>query len=251
MIDNLSLEFSALVADVAEILDKSANIRKFKLVCCSITTPEKSLVFGERKSAAIQACASVYDVFYELRDHWRWDSHRLLFTLIKRTGSQEAMKRFKQFEKKIEFAKKFIDLSDYFQSINTPPPPGYTRMTAIIEKDYADFSLDDCKELEEYIATYFGSGSESVNPGFWENSNSIKVTWYIPTEAVSSLLSKAHQAKGIFQLLSISFFEIDEIIVYNEKWPYSLQVRMYAYIHCDRVHTCKFLCTTLCLLLCT
>ena len=223
----MSLQFSALVADIAEILDKSANLKKFKLVCCSITTPEKSLVFSEKESAAIQACNSVYGVFYELQDHWRWDSHCLLFTLIKRTGSQDAMERLKLFENKKVFAMKLKSLTDYFQSINKPPPPGYTRMTAILEKDYTDFSLDDCKELEEYTANFFGSSSELVNPGHWKKSNTIKVSWYIPTEAVISLLSKIHQAKEIFQLLSISFFEIDEIVVWNEMWPYS---QVYSYI---------------------
>ena len=222
----MSLEFSALVADIAEILDESVNLNKIKLVCCSITTPEKFGVFSERKRAAIRDCLSVYDIFYELRDHWRWDSHHLLLTLIKRTGSQEAMERFEQFENKKVFATELKNLTDYFQSTNKSLPPGYTRMTAIIEKDYADFSLRDCMELEEYLKNCIGSSKESVIPDQWEKSNPIKVSWYICTKVVSSLLSKVHQVKTIS--VSLNFiFKIDEIVVWNEMCPYSLQVWTY------------------------
>ena len=220
--DELSLEFSALIADVAELLEKSANINKFKLVCCHITTTENSLILSEKEISQIHAGSSVFDIFFQLRNHWRWDNHRLLYTLIKRTGSQEAMDRLKQFRNKVDYTKKLNKLSEYFQSVRKPPPPGYTRMRAIIDKDYTDFNVKDCTELDKYLA--FALGSATLNPADYEPSTSIQVTWYIPTEAVSRLLGRAYHAKDTFQLLSISFFEIDEVVVWNKKWPNSLQV---------------------------
>ena len=220
--DKLSLEFSALVADVAEILDKSStNLNKLKSVCYSITTTEKSLLFSDKESAAIRASHSVFDVFYELRGHWRWDSHPLLFTLIKRSGSKEALDKLKQFQNKIDYTKKLIELTSYFQSVQKPLPTGYTRMIAIIEKDYSDFTLKECQELDEYLTDFFGSAA--ISPADYKRYNSIKVIWYIPIEAVSGVLSKAYQAKELFQLLSISYFEIDEVVIWNRKWL-SIQV---------------------------
>ena len=221
-LDELSLEFSALIADVAELLEKSASLNKFKLVCCHITTTESSPVFSEKEISQIHASSSVFDIFFQLRNHWRWDNHRLLYTLIKRTGSQEAMDRLKQFRSKVDYTKKLNKLSEYFQSVRTLPPTGYTTMRAIIDKDYSEFTVKDCTEIDKYLA--FAFGSATLNPADYEPSTSILVTWYIPTEAVSGLLCKAYQAKETFQLLSISFFEIDEVVVWNKKWPYSLQV---------------------------
>ena len=223
--DELSVDFSALVADVADILDKSpAVLNKLKLVCYSITTPEKSLLFSDKESAAIRASHSVFDIFYELRGHWRWDNSRLLLALIKRSGSPEALAKYEQFQKKLNYAKKLIEFTSYFQSVQKPLPSGYTRMIAIIEKDYSDFTLKECRELDEYLSDALGSAA--LPPANFENSNSIKVTWYIPTEAVSGILSKAYQAKELFQLLSISYFEIDGVVIWNTKWL-SLQVCMY------------------------
>ena len=211
-----------MVADVADILHKSpAVLNKLKLVCYSITTTEKSLLFSEKESAAIRASHSVFDIFYELRGHWRWDNTRLLFALIKRSGSQEALAKYELFQNKVNYAKKLIELTKYYQSVHKPLPSGYTRMITIIEKDYSDFTVRECQELEEYLADAFSS--VALLPANVEESNSIKVTWYIPIEAVSGVLSKAYQAKGLFKLLSISYFEIDEVIIWNKKR--SLQVR--------------------------
>ena len=93
--DELSLQFSSMVADVADILQKSQLdvLDKLKLICYSITTREKLL--NEKEKAAIRASHSVFDIFYDLRGHWR--AH-LLFALIKRSESQEALKRYEQFQ---------------------------------------------------------------------------------------------------------------------------------------------------------
>ena len=223
--DEFSLEFSACVADVAEILEKFANLNKFVLVCCNVTTPEKSLILTENEISQLRAGKSVFDIFVLLRDHWRWDNHRLLYTLIKRTGSQDAMDKLEQFRKKVDYTKKINELSQHCQSVCKPPPPGYTRMRAIIDKDYSEFTVKDCTELDKYLASALGS--TTLNPPDFKPSASIQVTWYIPTEAVGAFLGRAYQAKETFQLLSISFFEIDEVIVWNKKWPHSLQVCEY------------------------
>ena len=220
--DELSLEFSACVADIAEILEKSANLNKFVLVCCNVTTPEKSLILTEKEISQMRNSKSVFDIFFLLRDHWRWDNHRLLYILIKRTGSREALDRLNQFRKKVDYTMSLNDLSRRLQSVRKPPPPGYTRMRAIIDKDYSEFTLTDCKELDKYLAGAFDG--TTLYPPVLKPSNSIQVTWYIPTKVVSRLLGRAYEAKETFQLLSISFFEIDQVVVWNKKWPYSLQV---------------------------
>ena len=179
------------------------------------------VVYSDKESAAIRASQSVFDVFYKLRGHWRWDNPHLLFAIIKRSGSQEALAKYEQFQNKADYAKRLKELTEYYQSVQRPLPSNYTRMIAIIEKDYSDFTVTECQELDEYLANAFGS--VALPPANVEESNSIKVTWYIPIEAVSGVLSKAYQARELFKLLPISYFEIDEVIIWNKKW--SLQVR--------------------------
>ena len=50
-----------------------------------------------------------------------------------------------------------MELNKYYRSVQKPLPPSYTRMIAIIEKDYSDFTVKDCQELDKYLADAFGS----------------------------------------------------------------------------------------------
>ena len=220
-------EFTICVENIAKILDKSANLDKFKLVCCRVTT--QSLLFNEEESAAIRGSSSVFHMFEQLRGHWRWYSHHLLSTLINLTESQAALQELNQFENNIDYGKKLNDteFSSYFQSMHEPLPPGYTIMRAIVDKKYSELTLKDCKQLDEDLTREFGS--IALRPPIYKGSNFTEVTWYIPAEAVSGLLSKLYQAKEIFKLLLISFFEIDDVVILNKKVLGSLDVCMCAH----------------------
>ena len=201
------------------------NMDKIKLVSCAIIT-ENPLLFSEEESAAIRAGNSVSDMFRCLQGHWRWDSHHLLSTLIQLNESQDALTKLKEFEDEIKNTITLNEFSQQFQSMHRHPPPGYTKMRAILEKEYTKYTLKECKELDKHLASAFGS--TTLRPPFYEHyeSNSIEVTWHIPKESVKWLLSKAYQAKELFQLLSISFFEIDEIVILKKEVFYSLYVAM-------------------------
>ena len=165
----------------------------------------------------------MYDLFEQLRGHWRYDSHPLLYKIVKNSGSTKAMEKLNAFRNKIKYHKKLKEIYDQSQSSQTPLPDGYTRMVAIVEKDYDEITLGEYEEIESMLLTYLGS---PARPPLFSPSNSIKITWYIPIEAVGSVLKKAFQAREIdvFKSLSISFFEVHDIIVVNDKWPSSVQV---------------------------
>ena len=204
------------------------KMHTFKLVSCSIVT-ENPLMFSEEESATIRAGNSVSDVFHCLQGHWRWDSYHLLSTLIQLHNLHDASTKLKKLEDEIDNTIKLNEFSHRFQSIRRDPPPGYTKMRAILEREYSAYTLKECKELDKHLARAFGS--TTLRPPFYEQSNSIEVTWHIPKESVKGLLSKAYQAKELFQLLSISFFEIDEVVILKKEWSYSPDVCMHKANH--------------------
>ena len=218
-----SNDFEILVNYTAKILDKMDKMHTFNLVCCSIIS-ENPLLFSEEESATIRAGNSVSDVFHCLQGHWRWDSYHLLSTLIQLNKLPDALQKLKKFENEIENTIKLNEFSHRFQSMDRHPPPGYTKMRAILEKKYSEYTLKECNELDKHLARAFGNAT--LCPPFYEQSNSIQVIWHIPKESVKGLLSKAYQAKELFQLLSISFFEIDEVVILKKEWSYSSDVCM-------------------------
>ena len=226
-IEDFSHDFEMLIDDTVKILEKSAKLNEFKLVCNNIISTEK-LLFSQKDIATIQDSDSVSDVFQCMQSHWRWDSHELLSTLIKFSDSQDALKKLKVFKKKVDYERRLDEFSGYFQSVHEPPPLGYTRMRAIIEKRFSEFTLKECKELNEHLARAFGS--TTLRPPFYEGLSCTEAIWYIPTECVSELLSKAYKTRELFKMLLISFFEIDDVVIWKRKWPYLPDVSM-QYIH--------------------
>ena len=221
-----SIEFGTVVSEIADILESEikTNLRKLATVCFSITSPgpTNSLTFTSQEMAKIKACSSVYDLFFELRGHWRYDDHPLLYAIVKQSGSKKAQEKLEQFRNKIKYYQKLVDLYDHHQSTSTLPPEGYTKMVAIVEKDYDTITKTDYEEIERMLLDY-SCGGPALRPPTFLPDHSIKIIWYIPTEAVSNVLKMAYQAMEMFSLLSISLFEVDGIIVWNKKWP-TLQV---------------------------
>jgi len=94
-ISEQSSEFCRLLSEILEILEQmpTLNLGKLKTVCYSVTSKDSSLAFTSQEIAKIKACTSVHDMFYELRNHWRYDDHPLLYSIVKRSGSPEAMQK--------------------------------------------------------------------------------------------------------------------------------------------------------------
>ena len=223
-ISKQSAEFGTLLSEIQGILEQAPklNLDKLKAICFSLTSNDSSLTFNSQEIARIKACTSVDDMFYELRDYWRYDDHPLLYAIVKRSGSPEAMQKLELFRNKMKYHKKLTEVYDHSQSSQTPLPEGYTKMVAIVEKDYDEITFAECEEIKKMLYSYFGD--PVPRPPTYEPSDSIKITWYIPIEAVGRVLERAYRATEKFPLLSISFFEVHEIIIWNKKWPSSAKV---------------------------
>jgi len=164
----------------------------------------------------------VEELFYELRGHWRCDSHDLLYSLVKKSGSQKAMDKLILFRKKVLSNRKLKEVYEKSIYMQSPLPDGYSEMRAVVEKDIEEITIEECEHIVSVLTSYLGE--QPLPAPDYEDYHSIKITWYISTEAVGRVLKRAYQAKEIFPLLSISFFEVGGIIVWNVKWPHSLKV---------------------------
>ena len=185
-----SIEFSAVVADIAAELDKcvNTNIDLVKTVCYNLTTNYNKALLSRKDKKKIKKCQSIYDIFEIVHPHWRWDSHRLLFTIIKRFNCPEALELLQKFEKKIDCQMKIEAVYAHIQCNKLPVPEGYAEVKTIINKDYNDVTLEQFSVLEAFVAKHLDiiQCPIEVNP-----AQSIQVIWLVCIEAVDSLCSRA------------------------------------------------------------
>ena len=213
IIDDLSVEFGAVVSDIAEELEQciQKKLEKLKLVCYHLTDGRNKLILSQYEKDQIKHSKTVYDIFEVVSPHWRWNSHRLLVTIIKRVKSPRALEMLDRFKKKIDYKSKLKSVHDLLERRNEPFPPGYCKMVAIVDKDYSEITLEEVSELEKFVEEYLGvRGFSEVHP-----SNSVCVLWHVPIAAVKSLSTKARQYKDGFILESFLYLKIGDVIVFD------------------------------------
>ena len=226
-----SIEFSAVVADIAAELDKcvNKNIDQVKTVCYNLTTNCNKALLSQRDKKKIKKCKSMYDIFEIVHPHWRWDSHRLLFTIIKRFKCPEALELLQKFERKIDCQMKIKEVYAHIQYNKLPVPEGYAEVKTIIKKDYNEVTLEQFVVLEEFINKHLGiiQCPFEVNP-----AQSIQVIWLVCIEAVDSLCSRAFECKEAFLQNSFTYLKIGDIDILNTS-----QVSLILYFVGEHIHT--------------
>lgn len=227
--DDASVDFNAVVFDIAEILEKAlkhtGDVHKFKCLCCGLTINDQ-LFFSSEEQRAIKDCKSFHELFAEIHKSMRWDSHRLLNIIIRRVDlpevAEKASHKLEQFEKKIKYQMKLKDVFDDCVAKDEHPPKGYAEMMVIIKKDYTQITVGDYKEIEDFLSTYLSE----LPPAKCARLNSVQFIWYIPTSAIPLLLLKAYQAREFLTLQpTIVYISIAGIMLWDKNESYSPQVR--------------------------
>ena len=228
--DDASVDFNAVVFDIANILENAlkhtGDIEKFKCLCYGLTTNDQ-LFFSTAEKDAIRACKTFHELFSEIHRSMRWNSHRLLNTIILRADLPEAATRLEQYKTKINYQIKLRSIFDKCAVNEKQPPDGYTKMVAIINKDYTQITVGEYKEIEDFLSTHLSE----LPPANCARHHSVQLTWYIPTAAVVPLLIKAYQAREYFTLQpTILYLSIAGVMVWDKDSVYSPQVCTYILI---------------------
>ena len=220
-----SIEFGAVVSDIAEELDNSCSgkkLEKVKLLCTHTTDDYNIPIFSKTEINTIKKSRSIFDIFDVIRPHWNWRSHHLLPVIINRVGSSTALELLKKFEAKIKYNKKLKDCNEMLKKWKKPIPPDYCKMVGIVDKDYATIVLEDCFKIDTYISECLGQFECTE----YSESDSVKFVWIIPLDAAEELREKASKLKEAFKKASFISLEIHEVTIFNHRIP-TLEVCMH------------------------
>ena len=216
--DQTSIEFGAVVSDIAEVLNSSCvgdKLEKVKLLCTHTTDKYNIPIFSQREINTIKKSKSIFDIFDVIRPHWSWNSHHLLPVIIKRVGSTNALELFKKFEAKIKYNQKLKEINDMFKIWNKPVPPEYCKMIGIVDKDYDEIVLEDCFTIDTYISETLGQ-FQCVE---YNRSDSVEFVWLVPVAAVEGLHEKALHLNEALQKKLFMSLKIDGVIVFDSRIP--------------------------------
>jgi len=223
--DQASIEFGAVVSDIAEELSENCvgnKLEKVKLVCTYTTDKCNIPIFSQKEIRTIKKSQSIFGIFDVIRPHWNWHSHHLLPVIIKRVGSASALDMLRKFEAKIKYIQKLQEIHKMFEKWNKPVPPDYCKMIGIIDKDYDEIVLDDCFKIDTYISETLGQ-FQCIE---YNKSNSVEFVWLVPVDAVEGLCKEASDLKIAFKKKLFQSLKIHEITIFDSRIP-NLEVCMH------------------------
>ena len=206
--DEASKEFEAVLGNIAEEL-KNCNKVDLEKISYHLTNGQGVPLLSQEAKDRVTASKTISDIFIVMQAYWNWCSHRLLLDIINVVNSPKAQEMLEKFEKKINNTMKLKIIYSKFEESQLPVPQGYRKMTAIVDKDYSEITLQEWSEIELTIFQCLGLLQP---PSEINDSQYVEVVWYVCTEAVDSLKSKALQHKD---LRSFLFLQVDDVVIFN------------------------------------
>jgi len=216
--DETSIEFGAVVSDIAEVLESSCvgnKLEKVKLLCTYTTDKHNIPIFNQKEIYTIKKSRSIFDIFDVIRPHWSWQSHHLLPVIIKRVGSPNALELLNKFEAKIKYNQKLQEINYMFKKWNKPVPAEYCKMIGIVDKDYDEIVLEDCFKIDTYISETLGQ-FQCVE---YNKSDSVEFVWLVPVAAVEGLREKASHLKEALKEKLFMRLEIHGVTIFDSRIP--------------------------------
>ena len=243
--DEASKEFETILSDIAEVLNKciKENLEK---VFYHLTKGQNVPLFSKEDIHRVTTCKSIYEIFSIMQPYWNWYSNRLLLSIINVVDSVKSQEKLKRFKKKIDYTMKLKIINAKFKERKLPVSQGYCKMTAIVDKDYSQITLQEWSEIELCVFHYLDLPQP---PSEIKESQYIEVTWYICTEAVDSLRSKAFQHREDLQLKSFLFLQVDgDDIINTRKLSLSEVCGLLVFVYlctCMSLFMCMNVCVSL------
>ena len=222
--DEASREFDVVLNDIAEELNNCNDVDP-KKISYHLTNGQGVPLLSQEAKDRVTASKTISDIFIVMQAYWNWCSHRLLLDIINVVNSPKAQEMLEKFEKKINNTMKLKIIYSKFEESQLPVPQGYRKMTAIVDKDYSEITLQEWSEIE---LTVFQCLGLLQPPSEINESQYVEVVWYVCTEAVDSLKSKALQHKD---LRSFLFLQVDDVVIFNyTRKPLLSEVCAYLYV---------------------
>ena len=212
-------EFSHLLMRIRSILSRCPNENNKLEACKEICIYLKASgnvnipLFDREQKSEIRNCRNFEELFDIVSQHLSWMEHSPLDEIIDECDSDEAVKEFDQYKKKLG-AYQALEL---IGSAESDPPKGFERVCFVINKRYKRLTVQDYEEIKSFIFAnlevyrYVTTGYIRLLFG------SLSLEWHVTTQAISHMIKMAYTHQVIFIKKFYVFIQIGEEIIYDKQ----------------------------------
>ena len=214
-------EFASILSLIEKILEKdeAENLSAIKSVCRYVTRSSDSgePMFSEEQLREIRACANLQNILLKLRQHWRWDDHLLLTTILYRLDSEACEELLGRYQSKIDCQMRLEEIFNECKKQQQEIPEGFSKMVTIVNKKYLRITKEEYEQLKCFIAEHCGVEPYVLSPFLNMSQSSLLLEWFIPSNAIAHMVEISIKHKSVFIKQSFTFLQIADVIIFDHR----------------------------------
>ena len=216
---SLNTDFSNLLEFVSAILDNStdmeSDLQKCKNYCSSlcISDHSKQPLFSSEDLSMIHECTDFDELLRILQWHLSWDEHSILTHLVSQCQSITAREEVENFDKKLATICEGESIISDTPECNLPPE--FKIFCVIINKPYKSLTKSKYDEIKEFVLKQLDVRPYVITSCIKVTFDSLRLEWYVTSQAVPYMVSMAYQNKDIFIEEGYVFVQIGEETIFD------------------------------------
>ena len=239
------VEFGLLVSRISEIIQNSSatNLASIKHALALVTVHKMSSqpLFSDAELIKIKQSKSICEIIEHCRSRWSWSNYSLLKLIVKKSGSEDAKRELKKFQRVVGVREKVKNLGKNWLQDPKNYTEGYESMMVVLDEYYDDITVHQLEEVEKIISKTTLVPLKALQMTEVAETNSVLIKWRIPIEAVPFVVMFAFQNKEEFMRRSFLLLRIAGMDVFNLCRSSFYQVCVCMYV-CTYVRTLMCIC---------
>ena len=199
--DILRTEFGRLILKLSHILEQSPNCKTNLELCkkfCVLlkaSSNSKASLFTPEKLTEIKRCSDFEEFFEIVNQHLSWDEYSILTHIIDECESEEAEEEFNKYKRKIAISQAL----EIINSIESDPPPGFTKFCVIIDKPYKKLTVEKYEETKTFIFNNLDTNRYVTNKYIRVLFDSLHIEWHVTVQATPHMIIMAYEKQACFK----------------------------------------------------
>ena len=210
-------EFSHLLVRIRRILSQSPNqknnLEACKELCCYLKISGNAIIplFSTEKKSEIDNCRNFKELFDIVSQHLSWMEHSPLDEIIDECDSNDAVKEFNQYKKKLGACQALEIIS----SAESDPPKGFERACVVINQPYKRLTVEDYERIKSFIFANLDVYRYVTTGYIRVLFDSLHLGWHVTMQAIPHMIKMAHKQQSLFTKKCYVFMQIGKEIIIN------------------------------------
>ena len=210
--DQLRVNFSRLICLILnQGPQQKDSLEAYKTLCIDLRASNSANIplFSPEKVLEINNSNDFRQFFEIVGQHLNWDEPSILTEIINECGLKKIGQKFNEYKKEMATFRTIEIVS----SDKSDPPPGFEKLSVVIDKPYVILTLDKYEDIKSFIFKNLDVHRYVTSGYIRVLLDPLHLEWHVTTQAIPHMIKMAHEEQEVFKSKSFIFMEIGKEVI--------------------------------------